>query len=295
VHVATLGPRRDNAGHVVAMRAVASHGAFVEVELVDDAGCTWTRMSTTDDIAKLHLFVKRGDLAPVLTKPFDKTFADGTRIALRPGTPVVPTNSGFAVSVRGHVLDAEVPAASVGHAYAPEKAKALAVTAHEFAVTGKATVGDQAVSLDGMRAIASEARGASTLVTFEERCMSLAALAPTKAVRQLDDEEAEVDSGGGGLATLDLRDSSYIPPATPLASGSGRQIAYAAKPIYLMAAPSGKNACIDRRVRLTTVLAGAPAVDVGDVDDHLRLCTPASKVVHEKMRSARSANGSFGR
>jgi hypothetical protein len=125
--------------------------------------------------------------------------------------------------------------------------------------------------------------------------VSLAVVAPSKAVRQLDDDEAEVDAGGGGLATLDLRDSNYIPPATPLASGSGRQIAYAAKPIYLMAAPSGKNACIDRRVRLTTVVAGAPAIDAGDVDDHVRLCAPSSKVVHEKMRSARSANGSFGR
>jgi hypothetical protein len=46
--VATLGPRRENAGHVIAMRAVATHGAFVEVELVDDAGCTWTKMSTSD-------------------------------------------------------------------------------------------------------------------------------------------------------------------------------------------------------------------------------------------------------
>jgi hypothetical protein len=292
--VATLGPRRENAGHVIAMRAVATHGAFVEVELVDDAGCTWSKMSTNDDIAKLHLFVKRADLAPVLTKPFDKTFADGTRIALRPGVPVVPSANGFAVSVRGHLVEAEIPAASVGHAYASEKAKALAVTAHEYAVTGKATLGEQSLALDGLRAVASEKRDASALVTFDDRCMSLAVLAPSKAVRQLDDEEAEV-SGGGGLATLDLRDSNYIPQATPLASGSGRQIAYAAKPIYLMAAPSGKNACIDRRVRLTTVVAGAPAVDAGDVDDHVRLCAPSSKVVHEKMRSARSANGSFGR
>src|SRR5262249_4246355 len=93
--VAVLGgARRDRVGHAMPMHVVATHGSFVEVEILDDPGCTWTRLATTDDIAKLHLFVKRADLAPVLVKPFDKTFADGTRIALRPGVPVVPTTAG---------------------------------------------------------------------------------------------------------------------------------------------------------------------------------------------------------
>src|SRR5262245_60763165 len=152
VHVATLAGRK--AGYVVPMHVVAARGAFTEVEFADDEGCTWSRLATSDDIAKLHLFVKRADLAPVLVKPFEKTFPDGTRIALRPGTPLAAAASGsYAVSLLGHELEAEVPAASVAHSYAPASTRSLTVTDQEYLLAPgtKALLGERPLALDGVR------------------------------------------------------------------------------------------------------------------------------------------------
>ena len=289
LHVATLPAR--TAGRVVAMHVVAARGAFVEVDFADDAGCTWTRLSTSDDIAKLHLFVKRSDLAPVLVKPFDKAFADGTRIALKPGVSVV----GNQVSLLGHELEAEVPAASVGHSYTPGATRSLSVSDQEFVIAAgtKALLGDKPASLDGVHAYAVTKKGDTALVTFEDRCMSITVAAPAAAVRATDADRPEIDALTG-YGTLGMRDGDYFPRLTPLASSTGRQIAYAAKPIYLMGVSRTKTTYINRRVRLEPASEGAPHIDPA-ADDDLRLCAPTTKVAHEKLRSARSANGTTSR
>jgi hypothetical protein len=290
LHVATLAAR--TAGRVVPMHVVATRGAaFVEVEFADDAGCTWSRLATSDDIAKLHLFVKRADLAPVLVKPFEKVFADGTRIALKPGVSVV----GNQVSLLGHELEAEVPAASVGHSYTPGATGGLSVSDQEFVIAAgtKALLGDKPASLDGVHAYAVTKKGDTALVTFEDRCMSITVAAPAAAVRATEADRPDIDAITG-YGTLGMRDGDYFPKLTPLASSSGRQIAYAAKPIYLMGVSRTKTTCINRRVRLEAASEGAPHIDPAE-DDDLRLCAPTAKVVHEKLRSARSANGTTSR
>src|SRR5262245_28147018 len=91
VHVAKLdAARKDRVGHVVPMHVLGTKGAFVEVEPFATRDCTWSQLMTHDDVAKLRLFVRRDDLAPVLVKPFTKSFADGCKVALRPGMAVVP-------------------------------------------------------------------------------------------------------------------------------------------------------------------------------------------------------------
>ncbi len=296
IHVATIdGPRAERVGHVVPVHVVATRGDFVEVELAGDGGCTWTKLASNDDVGKLHLFVRKADLAPVLAKPFDKTFADGTRIALRPGVPVVPTTEGrYAVAVRGRTLEVELPAASVGMTYAPDKAKPEAMTVHDVALadTAKPALGGQPAPLAGLRTVTVEKRGDTALATIEERCASLTVSVASKALRTVDDDDDEV-AEGSGFGVLDLRESDYIPALTPLASPDGHQVAYAAKPIYLPSAPHGKNACFDRRLRLEPTLGGAPAPTA--TDEHLRLCAPASKVAHERLRTASSANGTSAR
>lgn len=291
VHVAALASRA--VGHVMPMHVVGTKGDFVEVDLVDDGGCTWTKLATNDDLAKLHLFVKRADLAPVLAKPFEQTFADGTKLALRPGVAVLPVDAGYAFSLRGHEVVAAIPAASVAHSFTPEHVKARAVGAHEYEV-GKASLDDHMYSFEGMRATAVEAHGDSAFVTFDERCVAMTVAAPTKSVKT-DDDDPEALGGSSGLGVLEMRDSAFIPALTQLQTPSGHVLAVAAKPMYLMSEPHGKCACVDRRVRLEAVVPSAPEIDNADVEDRLRVCAPIGKVAHEKYRSARSANGTSTR
>src|SRR5262249_4648096 len=85
VHAAALEKaRKDSAGEVVAMHVVSIQKGFIEVEPAAELDCTWSRLQTTDDVAKLHVFVKRADLAPVVTAPVEKSFDNGSRFALRP-------------------------------------------------------------------------------------------------------------------------------------------------------------------------------------------------------------------
>lgn len=297
IHLATLdGPRAERVGHVVPMHLVAMHDDFAEVELAADGGCTWSRLATNEDVGKLKLFVKKADLAPVLAKPFERTFADGTRIALRPGVALVPTTEGrYVLSVHDHVLEIELPAASVGVTYAPDKAKPAAMTVHDIALadTAKPALGGQVVALGGMRAAGVDKHGDTALALLDERCVALTVSVATKALRTVDDDDDSAIDGGSGMGVLDLRENDYVPALTPLSTSDGHVVAYAARPIYLPSAPHGKTACFDRRIRLEPAVAGAP--EIAATDDKLRLCAPSSKVVHERLRTASSANGTTTR
>jgi hypothetical protein len=302
IHVAALPASVDRAralGRVVAMRVVATKGEYVEVEPAE-LDCTWSRVATSDDIAKLHLYVKRADLAPVLAKPFARAFDDGTRVELKPGVPVATApGGGYSVALKAGVISLDLPSAAVAHAYAPEKVKSQPATMdreYEVAAPAVATLGDKPVTLARRRASGVERRGATTIALFESRCATLAVAVPTKSVRPVDDDgEASIDMGGNGAGVLGLRDQDYIAPGTVLSTPSGRAVAAAAKPIYLASAPRGKLACVDRRVRVEAPGDGGEVEEPRDADDKLRLCAPASKVVHEKYRHAWSNGGATGR
>jgi hypothetical protein len=122
-------------------------------------------------------------------------------------------------------------------------------------------------------------------VTFEDSCVSATVAVPAKAVQPAAEAAVELEGGTSGHASLGLRDGGdYFPKLTALQSVSGRQIAYAAKTIYLMGTSRTKTTCIDRRVRLEAAVPGAPALDTAEADDHLRLCAPTTKVAHERGR-----------
>ena len=296
LHAASLAAaRKDAIGEVVPMKIISVTKGFVEVEPATELDCTWSQFQTTDDLARVRLFVKRADLAPVLVEPFTKTFADGSRIALRPGVALGATADGKSVlGVRGGEVVVELPATAIGHAYTPDKTKAVAAMSdREYELAPKTTValGDRSTVLAG-RAAGIERRGDTTVFSIKTRCVALDAVAPSKAVHAIDDDESSLEPSSG-LAVLDLRDHDYIPAGTPLSTPSGHVIAAAAKPIYLMSAPRGKTACFDRHTRIGVV--GGDAAEPTAGDDKLRLCAPSGRVIHERMRSASSANGTTGR
>lgn len=286
--------RKDRVGHVVAMKVVAGKGAYVEVELAGDEDCTWSRIVVPDDLARVRMFVRRADIAPALVKPFTKTFEDGTSITLGVGTPVVATDaSTYVVSLRGDEVEIEIPAASVGHAYVPPKSSsainAMGQTITIAAAT-QATLGTHALSLTGpWKASPVEKRGTDAIVAIEDRCITTQVIVPAKALAEIDESEIELDTDDTSHGSmLNLRDDVLLPRLTPLSVGA-RQVAVAAKHIYLHAEPTGKLACIQRAIKIES------ALEVKRTDAKLRLCAPAANVAREQRGRVRPLRGTAQR
>jgi hypothetical protein len=282
--------RKDRVGHVLPMTVVSAKGDFVEVELIGDDDCAFSHLVVPDDIARVRMFVRRADIAPVLVKPFSKTFSDGTSISLGAGTPVVATDTGtFRVSLRGDVVEVDAPAASVGEAYTPARASGAVMPGETLAIAhaAKASLGGRTIALSAWKGSPIEKRGANALVAIEDRCMSAHVVLPATALSEVDESSIDMGTSSGG-ASQALRDECFLPRLTPLSVGT-KQVAVAAKPIYLHAEPMGKNACIQRQLRIESVL------EIKPTDERLRICAPATKVARESLRSARSAQGSTRR
>lgn len=281
--------RKDRVGHVVAMKVIAGKGAFVEVELAAvEEECTWSRIVLPDDLARVRMFVRRADIAPVLVKPFAKAFPDGTSIALAVGTPVVATDAGtYIVSLRGDELEIEIPAASVGHAYVPPKTSSASINGMgqtiALAPSTRATLGSRSLALSAAwKGAPVEKRGAEAVVAIEDRCIVAKMIVPAKAVSEVDESAIEVSKNDESHSSmLNLRDDTLIPKLTPLSIGE-RQVAVAAKHIYLHAEPTGKHACIHRAIKIESALA------IERTDAKLRVCAPAANVARV-VRRARSA------
>lgn len=286
IQLATVdGARKEHLGNVLALKVVSTKGAFVEVELTGQQDCAPSRVVVPDDLARVRLFVRRADLAPVLVKSFTKSFDDGTSISLAPGTPVLPTDAGtFVVSLRSDSLEVEVPAASVGFAYAVGKSRISVMQGQtsSIAAATKVTLGARTIALTAWQGAPIERRGDSTLVALDGGCVSAHVLVPNKALADADENTGDLSASNDGNDIVSLRDEIFLPKLTPLAVGS-KMVAVAAKPIYLHAEPIGKNACIQRAIRIESTL------EIKSTDEKLRLCAPATKVLREQLRSARSA------
>jgi hypothetical protein len=286
VQLATFdGARKDRVGHVVALKIVNGKGAFVEVEVTQQQDCTSSRVVAPDDLARVRLFVRRADIAPVLVKPFTKSYADGTSVTLAVGTPVVPTDGGtYAVSLRGDVLEVEVTADAVGYAYGAAKTHMPINVGSTLAITAatKATVGERSMSLTTWQGAPVERRGESSLVALDGGCIVAKVIVPTKSLTDADEAPVALSASTETNDVVSLRDELFLPKLTALMVGA-RQVALAAKPIYLQGEPMGKNACVQRALRIESLLP------VTATDERLRLCAPSTKIVREKLRSAKSA------
>jgi hypothetical protein len=287
LHLATFDSvaRKDRVGHVVALKVVASKGAFVEVELTGQEDCTSSRVVVPADLARFRMFVRRADIAPVLVKPFAKTYPDGTSVSLAVGTPVVPTDAGtYVVSLRGDVLEVDVPSASVGHAYGTLKARSAMNVGSTLAIAQatKATLGERSLGLTAWQGAPVERRGETALVALDGGCIVARVIVPAKSLSDADEALVGLAASTEHNDVVSLRDELFLPKLTAMMVGA-RQVALAAKPIYLQGEPMGQNACVQRAVRIDSLLAVTPT------EDKLRLCAPAKKIVRESLRSAKSA------
>lgn len=277
--------RKDRVGHVVALKVVAGKGAFVEVELTGQRDCALSRVVVPDDLARVRMFVRRADLAPVVTKAFTKSFADGTSISIAPGTPVVATDAGtYVVSLRGDELEVDVPAASVGYAYSAGKSRSMIMAGSTLAIAPatSAAIGERTMKLTAWQGAPVERRGEQAVVALDGGCVSAHVIVPSKALVDADESTGDLSASDDGNDVVSLRDELFLPKLTQLTIGT-RTVAIAAKPIYLHAEPMGKNACIQRTLRIESSL------EVKATDERLRVCAPATKVLRERLRTARSA------
>ncbi len=277
--------RKDRVGHVVALKVVSGKGAFVEVEITGQQDCALSRVVVPDDLARVRMFVRRADIAQVVTKPFTKSFADGTSISIAPGTPVVATDAGtYVASVRGDEVEVDVPAASVGFSYAAGKSRSMIIAGSTLAIAPAthATLGERSMTLAAWQGAPIERRGEQALVALDGGCISAHVIVPSKALVDADESTGDLSASDDGNDVVSLRDGIFLPKLTQLTIGS-RTVAIAAKPIYLHAEPMGKNACIQRALRIESSL------EIKRTDEKLRVCAPATKVLRERLRTARSA------
>ena len=106
---------------LIAVRVVGEQGDFVEVENLaageDSRDCSPSLAPIAT--LRLHLWVRRDDLVPALTRELGVTFRDGTGVRLAPGVAASPTARAgrFAFAPDGQPIEIAAPAAAVGLTY----------------------------------------------------------------------------------------------------------------------------------------------------------------------------------
>lgn len=181
VKLATLDLGRDkDIGYVVPMKVVSTKGDFVEVVSPADTECAWWRLATPEGLDGIHLFVRRADLAPVLTKPFKATYKDGSSITLQPGVAVLDGKVAFN---RG-VVPVAIPDASIGMSYAPKKVSPVPKMTKKFLIDEATEVklDGKAFTLGPWVAGAAKKKGDRMMVTIAARCMTAVISVPKKSV-----------------------------------------------------------------------------------------------------------------
>jgi hypothetical protein len=304
LQLATLdAPRAERPGHAFAMHVVSTPGPLVEVEPASGFDCAWSRLGA-GPLAKLRLFVKREDLAPVVIARATTTFKDRTSIDLWPGTPVVAVSKGtYAIGLFGDEPIVAIPASKIGHAYTPkpptrEEALVAAVSgidsppydvlgdasSDRFAVKAQArvTLGGQSFTLRTRSgAWTTETvtpSGALRLFTLHTHCARVRVAASAEDVVAWSPPAWTAPAfDGSGI----LNGSAYYIVATsPLQSASGRQVAIAKEPIGVPEPKGAATSCADLALGLDSI-ADAPAdVPAQPADATLHVCARAAQVGH---------------
>jgi hypothetical protein len=271
--------RTGDVGHVVPMHVVGESGDFVEVEPTAGIECAWWHVVKPEGLASLRLFVKRGDLAPVIVVPFAASFKDGSRIALQPGVAVVDGKIAF----DNGVVHAAVPDANLGLAYAPHAVADPPKPGKHTVLLDENTevkLGDQSFVFGPWVAGSAERRGDRMLVPIAARCMTAVVSAPKDHV-QLDVKLgmgvsiAEPGKAQGYSNT----DRYFLPVGTKVTSETGDHVVATLSAELDVAKPTGARACGDFVVTHDEPIAEAPhANDASRPDRTLHLCAPAAAV-----------------
>ncbi len=276
------GPRKDAVGQVVPMKVIGTTGELVEVEPTSGTDCTWTRLPLPEQLAKLRLFVKRSDLSPLITKPFSKTWPNGTRIEVRAGLPVVEAQpGGYRIALDRVSLSAPLPASSIGYSYRSGGGTRPKSQESKFLVSaGDATIGDLTSTTSGSIAVpAVTRRKGSTLVAVGTTCFKATLSVPSASI-----SEGGMGTGigyGTGSGTLGTKHGErwLLTKGTALyAPGGKRQVAEVAEVIEL-GKPDGKpDVCVVRDIGFDHPYPEAPRPKSAKAK--LMLCTPATNVKH---------------
>lgn len=290
VQVATLlRPRKDSVGHVMVVRVVGSDKGFVQIEPTKDLDCAWTKLVSPKDLAKLRLWVKRSDLAPVLAKPFRATWKDGTRIALAAGTPLGRSKTGYIASLLGQEIGVVVPDASVGFAYKAGKVADVKSRGKKPVWLERdktVTLGDQTITLaETWIAPNVQVRGKRVLFALEARCITaVVSVAKSDIDRDLHSGFG-VGIGGepGEYASKLGAERWLLPKGTALTSATGTATV-AVTTVATEVPNPGKAAtvCIERAIDLRQLGEAPHTTETKAPDRTLKLCAPASAVQHDR-------------
>lgn len=283
VRVGTLDLGREkDVGYVVPMRVVGTKDDFVEVEPTADVECGWWRVVKPDGLDSLRLYVKRSDLAPVLTKPFKATHRNGSSIALQVGVPVLDGKVAF----NRAIVPVAIPAASIGVAYAPHKITAVPKPTKQKFLLDEATevkLGSAMFPMGPWVAAAAKPRGKRMLVSLAARCMTAVISAPKERVHRGVSINHAV---AGGAATVRRSpvtggpERYYLPAGTKLTSEKGEHVVGALDADRDVTKPKpGARACTDLVITRDDPFVDVPhTVDSSQPQRTLKLCAPAEAV-----------------
>jgi hypothetical protein len=286
VRVGTLDQGREkDVGYVVPMRVVSTKDDFVEVEPTPDVECAWWRVVKPEGLDSLRLYVKRGDLAPVLIKPFKASHKDGSSVSLQIGVAVA---SGKVAFNRG-VVPVAIPDASLGLAYAPHKIAAVTKPGKQKFLLDEATevkLGPATFPLGPWVAGAATRRGDRMLVTIAARCMSAVISAPKARVhagvainQALATEPTPSRASVSGGA-----ERYYLPAGTKLTSERGEHVVGTLVADRDIIKPkAGARACADFVLTREDVFVDVPhTVDASQPQRTLKLYAPAEAMKIER-------------
>ncbi|HSK05865.1 MAG TPA: FKBP-type peptidyl-prolyl cis-trans isomerase [Kofleriaceae bacterium] len=277
--------RRDDVGRTIPVQIVSSTRTFVEVEPSATLGCASRRVEVDPRVEALRLFVKRDDLAPVLTKPYSVTYPDGTGVRLAAGVPVWPTPSGlYMVSARGDKLRLPIPHAAVGYLFAsarvPEPERLTGPLVQVDRMTSVRLGGDPLEVRARWLAPKPAKQAETQLLRWSARCIDLTVAVPRAALRPGSSMTPYRSHDPG---TPMPKHPQHLLRGTPLATPSGREVAVAADAIDVELPEGAASACFD--ARLTAARTDDPPQS--PVHRMTKLCASAAHVIGAARPAAR--------
>lgn len=271
------------ANYVLPMHVIGTQGDFVEVEPTKDADCAWTKVVKPKLLGALHLFVRTADLAPVVTRPYAKTFKNGSRIALQAGVSVQDGR----VAIGEQQLLIDVPAANLGLAYTPHAVTAPPKPGAHTAMLDEAsqvTLGDKTFDFGPFVAGSAEAHGATVLFPIAARCISaVVSVAKDRVQRDVSIGHVTGDTVGPSEGrNASNVDRYYLPGGQAMTSEQGDHVVGTLTGELDVTKPTGTTVCGDFVVGLDMTNIESPILEAGRPKRTLHLCAPATRVKAEQ-------------
>ncbi len=269
--------RRDQVGQAIPVRIIdSSLKSFVEIEPPGRGDCTWRKLEIESRLEGLRLFVRREDLAPVLIKPYEMKWPDGTRIKLGVGMPVMPTSTGdYAVGLKQDKVRLAIPHVSVGYLYKTGKITDPEPIREKAAIVSRGAsvkLGDDGFQVRSTwYGPAPDRKTDPALIKLTARCLEMVISAPVTNLRVTEPPRVAGGGSAGGVSSLT---GWRIPPGTPLMLPSGREVAVAAKDIAVqLPSPAPEQVCFDARFAMSR-----EDETFGTLTRTVRLCASGSAV-----------------